>query len=79
MTKLKNVRSASKFDVALGERVRAMRQEGGLSQNALADVIGVSFQQVQKYERGANRISVSRLMLICRALKTPITRVLEGL
>jgi len=49
------------FDVAVGERVRAFRKAKAQSQSALAEAIGVSFQQVQKYESGNNRISCSML------------------
>jgi transcriptional regulator with XRE-family HTH domain len=56
------------IDIRAGELIRARRRTLGLSQSALADTLGVSFQQVQKYERGANRISASRLVHIARAL-----------
>jgi transcriptional regulator with XRE-family HTH domain len=56
------------IDVAVGARLRIRRQEEGLSQQALAARLGVTFQQVQKYERGANRISASMLVRAARAL-----------
>lgn len=56
-------------DVELGQRVRMRRLELGMSQGALAAKLGVSFQQVQKYERGANHISVPRLEQIAGHLK----------
>ena len=49
------------IDVHVGLRVRGRRHELGMSQSTLADALGVSFQQVQKYERGANRVSASML------------------
>ena len=55
-------------DVYVGERVRAERNRCGLSQGALGEAIGVTFQQVQKYERGANRISASMLVRIAQTL-----------
>lgn len=59
------------IDVAVGARIRLRRQEIGMSQQALAEQLGVSFQQVQKYERGANRISASMLVRTARALDCP--------
>jgi transcriptional regulator with XRE-family HTH domain len=55
-------------DVATGVNIRRLRRARGLTQEWLATRIGLTFQQVQKYERGANRISCSRLMDIARAL-----------
>lgn len=56
------------IDALVGERVRDRRVDLGLSQSQLAQAIGVTFQQVQKYERGRNRISASKLWLISRFL-----------
>jgi transcriptional regulator with XRE-family HTH domain len=56
------------IDVAVGARLRLRRQEIRMSQQALAESLGVSFQQVQKYERGVNRISASMLVRAARAL-----------
>lgn len=64
------------LDVALGAAIRIRRRTIGLSQEGLADLCGVSFQQVQKYENGANRISFSRLVQIARALKCRIADLL---
>jgi transcriptional regulator with XRE-family HTH domain len=66
-------------DVHVGRRVRARRKLLGVSQGVLAKRIGVTFQQVQKYERGHNRISVSKLYRIAQALATPIGFFFEGL
>lgn len=57
-------------DLSIGARLRARRRELGLSQSDLARKLGVSFQQVQKYESGANRISASTLIAAARALET---------
>jgi len=65
-------------DVYIGGKVKARRLLLGLSQEELAKSIGLTFQQVQKYEKGVNRISVSRLVDICRSLKTPIDYFFEG-
>lgn len=58
------------IDVAVGARVRLRRDQLGHTQTDLANAIGVTFQQVQKYERGTNRISASRLLQIAGFLKT---------
>lgn len=65
-------------DTHVGGKVKTRRLMMGLSQEELAKSIGLTFQQVQKYERGTNRISVSRLMDISRALKTPVDYFLDG-
>lgn len=62
-------RRALPEDVAVGQRVRGHRIELGMSQTSLADAIGITFQQVQKYEKGTNRISAGRLQKIAAALK----------
>ena len=59
-------------DIHVGARVRMRRKDLGLSQEALAETIGLTFQQVQKYERGTNRISASKLYEIGRTLKVPL-------
>ncbi|RVU17560.1 XRE family transcriptional regulator [Methylobacterium oryzihabitans] len=61
-------RQITPLDIHVGARVAAFRRAKGLSQTALAKAIGVTFQQVQKYERGANRIAAARLNLIARTL-----------
>lgn len=66
-------------DVHVGQRLRQRRTLLGMSQEKLANAFGVSFQQVQKYERGANRISASRLHLLTKVLDVPITYFFEGL
>ena len=59
-------------DIHVGGRVRALRIASGLSQAALGERIGLTFQQVQKYERGTNRISASALFGIGRVLHVPV-------
>ncbi|MEM7565662.1 MAG: helix-turn-helix transcriptional regulator [Pseudomonadota bacterium] len=56
------------IDAVIGQRLRTLRTEMKVSQSKLGDDVGISFQQVQKYERGANRISASRLYKIASAL-----------
>jgi transcriptional regulator with XRE-family HTH domain len=59
------------IDVFVGSRVRLRRLMVGMSQEALADRLGVTFQQVQKYEKGTNRISASRLQAISEVFRVP--------
>lgn len=66
-------------DVAVGQRIRARRRMMGISQTELGKSIGVTFQQVQKYERGANRIGASRLLMITTALSVSVHYLFEGL
>lgn len=66
-------------DVHIGRRVRERRTELGISQIALGERLGVSYQQIQKYETGANRISGSRLWELSLILKTPVGYFFEGL
>lgn len=61
-----------KIDAAVGLRIRLRRQELGMSQNTLGDALGVTFQQVQKYEKGWNRVSASRLWDMAVALSVPV-------
>jgi transcriptional regulator with XRE-family HTH domain len=60
------------IDVHVGSRVRLRRNMLGLSQEKLGEALGLTFQQIQKYERGVNRIGASRLMEIARVLDVPI-------
>jgi transcriptional regulator with XRE-family HTH domain len=60
-------------DVEIGHKIRALRVAKGVSQAALGQTLGVTFQQVQKYERGANRVSAGRLQKIAHMLDTPVT------
>ncbi|MGA0601029.1 helix-turn-helix domain-containing protein [Caulobacter sp. KR2-114] len=60
------------IDVAVGARVRIRRRWLGLSQTQLANALGITFQQVQKYERGANRVSASMLVKIAAKLETTV-------
>ena len=61
------------LDIAVGKRVRMRRLQLSMSQSELAEQLGVAFQQVQKYETGANRISCSKLTEMAEALDCPIT------
>lgn len=66
------VGSPNPVDVHVGSRVRLRRTLLGMSQERLGEALGLTFQQVQKYERGANRIGASRLFDLARALQVPI-------
>jgi transcriptional regulator with XRE-family HTH domain len=65
-------------DKYVGSRVRMRRLMLGMSQDKLADALGLTFQQVQKYEKGTNRISASRLQAISQTLDTPVHFFFEG-
>jgi transcriptional regulator with XRE-family HTH domain len=64
---------ATKADNELGKRIRLRRVERQMSQSELGECLGVSFQQVQKYEKGVNRVGASRLQQIATALDVPVT------
>ena len=71
--------SALQIDQHVGLRVRARRRMANLSQQVLAEALGLTFQQVQKYERGSNRISASKLFQIAQFLDVPVSFFFEGL
>ena len=72
-------REGTPVDTWVGARIAGRRQALGLSQTALAERVGVSFQQIQKYETGANRVSASRLWDIADALDVPVSFFFEGI
>ena len=59
------------IDVEVGAKIKARRRLLGMSQDGLANILGVTFQQVQKYEKGTNRISSSRLAVVANAFGVP--------
>ena len=67
------------IDAHIGQRIRRRRRQLGLTQNQLAVACGVRFQQIQKYESGANRIAASRLWKIAQALQVPLGDFFDGL
>jgi len=71
-------RGPNPIDKHVGSRVRMRRLMLGMSQTALADAIGLTFQQVQKYEKGANRMGASRLQQIAHVLQVPVPFFFEG-
>ncbi|WP_204115720.1 helix-turn-helix domain-containing protein [Shimia biformata] len=66
-------------DVHVGKRIRQRRWLTGMTQQQLAQQVGIKFQQIQKYETGANRVSASRLWDIADALDVPVSFFFEGL
>lgn len=71
-------KSPNPVDVHVGARLRERRVALGYSQERLGDALGLTFQQVQKYEKGANRIGASRLYEIAQILSTPVQYFFEG-
>ena len=72
-------RRPNPVDLHVGGRVRMRRKLLGVSQEQLADSLGLTFQQVQKYERGANRVSASKLYEIAKTLQVPVAFFFDGL
>ena len=70
---------ANAVDTHVGQRIRDKRNERGMSQTEVANALGVTFQQVQKYERGTNRVGASRLFDLSRILSVPVQYFFEGL
>jgi len=69
----------NEIDRHLGKRLRQRRRTLGLTQQHIAEAVGVRFQQIQKYECGANRISAARLWLLAKALEALVGAFFEGL
>jgi transcriptional regulator with XRE-family HTH domain len=72
-------KQANPIDVQVGNRVRIRRMLIGMSQERLGDLLGLTFQQVQKYEKGVNRIGAGRLFEVARILNVPVNFFYEGL
>lgn len=66
------------IDLKVGTNIRLNRLQKGVTQSSLAEACGLSFQQIQKYEKGVNRVSISMLVHIAEALKTPVTELLPS-
>ena len=79
MAKPKRGRSTAAIDDRVGWRIRERRIMLGLTQQQLAEMIGVTYQQAHKYERGINRVSAGRLFEIARALSAPIAYFYQGI
>lgn len=74
-----NARAALDADLHVGQKVRKARKAMDMSQTELGNLLGVSFQQVQKYEKGSNRIGSGRLWEISRVLRVPIDYFFDGI
>jgi transcriptional regulator with XRE-family HTH domain len=73
------VSGTRRIDRHVGERIRSRRAELGLTQEQLAEALNVSYQQIQKYETGANRISAGRIFELARKLDVDLSYFFEGL
>ena len=73
------MKSADNIDAYIGSRVRLRRITVGISQEHLGDALGLTFQQIQKYEKGQNRIGAGRLYRIAQILSAPVEFFFEGL
>lgn len=72
------MRTRQPVDAFVGSRMRMRRLLNGLTQKQLADMLGVSFQQLQKYEKGTSRIGPARLQMVASALDVPISFFFDG-
>jgi transcriptional regulator with XRE-family HTH domain len=72
------VKSTTLDDVEVGQRIRARRMAKGMSQTELGGLLGVTFQQVQKYEKGVNRVGAGRLVRVGEALEVPVSFFFGG-
>jgi len=66
-------RSTNAHDIEVGQRIRARRMAKGMSQTELGSLLGVTFQQVQKYEKGVNRVGAGRLVRVAESLDVPVS------
>src|SRR3954447_8504909 len=73
-----NKKKPNPIDIHVGSRVRLRRNMLGMSQEKLGENLGITFQQIQKYEKGTNRIGASRLQHIARVLSVPVAFFFEG-
>jgi len=71
--------TTEEIDHLVGSRLRYLREERGITQAQLASEVGITFQQIQKYERGNNRISASKLWLFCNIFNVLPNDFFEGL
>jgi transcriptional regulator with XRE-family HTH domain len=70
-------RNSNSVDAFIGKRMRELRHVNNISQVELGRELGVSFQQIQKYEKGVNRVSAARLFDICKALNVSLSSMFE--
>ena len=69
---IENKKKPNPIDVHVGSRVRLRRNMLGMSQEKLGEALGITFQQIQKYEKGANRVGASRLQAIATVMNVPV-------
>lgn len=74
----KNKKKPNPIDVHVGSRIRLRRNMVGMSQEKLGEHLGITFQQIQKYEKGTNRVGASRLQAIASILEVPVSFLFEG-
>jgi transcriptional regulator with XRE-family HTH domain len=79
MSRVKGKQEDERVDQHVGAQIKSRRQELGLTQVEIAEALGVTFQQVQKYERGSNRIAASKLWLVAKCLDVSPAYFFEGL
>lgn len=72
------IEQCKNLNTYIGERIRLRRKQKLMSQTELGDAVELTFQQIQKYEAGNNRISAARLLLVAKALGVPVTYFFEG-
>jgi len=77
--RFKGARHAAKIDQQVGDRIRRRRTLLGYTQEQLAEALDISYQQIQKYETGANRVSAGRLYQIAQRLEAPVSYFFDGL
>lgn len=73
-----SIRSATDLDAHIGRRIRTQRLVLKISQEELGKILGVSFQQIQKYEKGVNGLSAKRMQDVCQALNIPLAFLFDG-
>ena len=73
---MKTKPKADEFDKIIGSNLRMHRKKAGFTQMELAQSVGITFQQIQKYESGANRMALSRAVQICQVIKKPLKSLL---
>jgi transcriptional regulator with XRE-family HTH domain len=74
---IENKKKPNPIDIHVGSRVRLRRNMLGMSQEKLGEALGITFQQIQKYEKGANRVGASRLQAISNVLSVPVSFFFE--
>jgi transcriptional regulator with XRE-family HTH domain len=76
-TKKVSPRKANAIDAYISARMRERRLQVNMTQDDLGKALGISFQQIQKYEKGVNRVSASRLYELCKVLNVPMSSMFE--